>query len=429
MLASFAALLGAAVITVSPASAAAPRRVAVLDFGASWSAECVAGAKLPLAQREQCEVLRLFADQARAGALAVLRPPGFVVMTRENTAQILKDMGGVCSDGECEVETARLLGASVVVSGEVTVLEGTYIVSLKVHDVASAALLGTGRTKARTKLEAFENVQAETERMLHGAASLDGVAAAAIAPARPSPVIANPKAAPEAAPHKAPAATPVTAAAAAAPRAALPAAPEPARARAAAGVDGRTRYVEAQLGTGRTSSQLRSFGSWQPFGDAALSLRAGLRLAPTWALEAGGGWLPLFQITGGWNNSQSQVSAFQAVAGAAWSPRANRYFSLAGDLGVARAHFRHVLPAGGIVAVTVDDTSDRWLPRLGVELRLDYPVGAFALGLRASWTLLWNGEGASTTFQQTGGGTLTDDWLTRGWIHAVPVSASVRYAF
>src|SRR5512145_432602 len=97
-----AALFAAAALSAAPA---APRRVAVLDFNARWASGC-ATAQTD-AQQERCEMLRLFADQARGGALAVLRPPGFVVMTRENTAQILKDMGGSCADGECEVETAR----------------------------------------------------------------------------------------------------------------------------------------------------------------------------------------------------------------------------------------------------------------------------------------------------------------------------------
>jgi hypothetical protein len=174
MTASALALVAAVIVAAAPA---APRRVAVLDFVAGWSADCATGASPTPTQREQCELLRALADQARMGALAVLRPPAFVVMTRENTAQILKDMGGQCSEGECEVETARLIGASVVVSGDVMVLDGTYVVSMKVHDVASGALLGGGSTRARERLEAFDGVRAETERMLRGAAGMEGVAA------------------------------------------------------------------------------------------------------------------------------------------------------------------------------------------------------------------------------------------------------------
>jgi hypothetical protein len=185
MNASFLAVFAAATLSASPAPAPAARRVAVLDFSASWAAQCATARTNT--DREQCEVLRAFADQARAGALTVLRPPTFIVMTRENSAQIIKDMGGRCSEGECEVETARLLGASVVISGEVMLLEGTYIVSLKVHDVTTAALLATGNTEAKSKLEAFRNVRAETERMLKAAPGLDASVAAAPQPAAPPP--------------------------------------------------------------------------------------------------------------------------------------------------------------------------------------------------------------------------------------------------
>jgi formylglycine-generating enzyme required for sulfatase activity len=158
-----AALLLAAV----SARAAAPRRVAVLEFTAAWSGQCAPAPKPAVAER--CQTLLLLTDEARAGALEQLRPPAYLVMTRENTAELLKQggpAGGACSEGECEVETARLVGADLVVSGQVTLLEGTWIASVKLHDVRSAALLGATRARGRSQLQLVDALKREVEALV-----------------------------------------------------------------------------------------------------------------------------------------------------------------------------------------------------------------------------------------------------------------------
>jgi hypothetical protein len=374
VIASVLAVLGAVVVSGSSASPSPPpRRVAVLDLAASWSGECVAGAKLAQAQREQCEVLRLFADQARMGALAVLRPPAFVVMTRENTAQILKDMGGACSDGECEVETGGPRGAGVVGSGEVSLLEGTWIVSLKVHDVATAALVGGGKTKARTKLEAYENVQAETERMLRAAVGLEGA---------PPPVAREPVAAAAPPPPPPPTASDErTVVAAARPRSPW--------------------YVGLEAGALVTSGP----GVAVP-GDsgrfAKLELSGGYRRSPSWAFEALLGFVGSGDVVddGAPGSPGRDVLARHAAVVAAWSPMGNRFFSAAAGVGLASLYTRVWIDDSG--GGLHDQKTSGISPLLALQLRLDLPLDPFTLGVRLTSfnSIFVNGSSASSDLGQ-----------------------------
>ncbi len=159
---------------------AAPRRVAVLEFQARWAATCDAPSSSSKSQKndaERCEFLGSLADQARAGALEVLRPPGYIVMTRENTAQLLKDMGSstTCTEGECEVETAKLIGAELVISGGVTQLEGIWIVTVKLHDVKTAALLDTTEAEGKEKVKTRQAVKRAVAQMVKAAMAVISV--------------------------------------------------------------------------------------------------------------------------------------------------------------------------------------------------------------------------------------------------------------
>jgi len=68
------------------------------------------------------------------------------VMTKENMEVMLTDMGldaSCISEGACEVETARNLGVDYVISGTVAKMGDTFIVTIKLHNVRNAQLLGT----------------------------------------------------------------------------------------------------------------------------------------------------------------------------------------------------------------------------------------------------------------------------------------------
>jgi hypothetical protein len=340
---SLSALVIAAALSAAQ-SASSARRVAVLDFSASWAPACSAGAVVDDARREQCEMLRILADQARGGALAVLRPPAFLVLTRENTAQILKDMGGTCTEGECEVETARLIGASVVVSGEVSLMEGSYIVSLKAHDVATAALLGTGNVQAKTKLELFASVRAETERMVRSAVGAGEPVAAAGAPAAEDP-------------RTAPAES--------------PASPLPGR-----------FYVMARVGSGIAWGPIEGLGG-QALGDAQLDGRFGWRFSRNWAVEAGGGYVNFFKdtLSSGAPNDRLEVKALSYSASVVNRVEPLRVVYIAAEVGFDTTSYRYTS--------YVNQSASRSAGQLhlGFEVRAAWPVGPFELGLRTGVTV------------------------------------------
>ena len=89
--------------------------------------------------------LLLFSDQARAGILKVINKDDILVMTRESTRKILKDMGKdiSCMDGSCEVEIAENIGADYVVSGMVVKSGFEFVLTLKFFETHSSALLAT----------------------------------------------------------------------------------------------------------------------------------------------------------------------------------------------------------------------------------------------------------------------------------------------
>lgn len=140
-----------------------PHRLAVLEFSG---------------QSLEAGVLNAFSDAVRRSALTTLDSRDVKVMTREAMLAILRDMGKPeCVEGDCEVETARNIGADYVVSGAVVLIEGTYVVTLKLHETKEGALLATEEVLAKSQLEALGRLKS------HGRTLLAGLAAS---PRRPS---------------------------------------------------------------------------------------------------------------------------------------------------------------------------------------------------------------------------------------------------
>jgi hypothetical protein len=110
------------------------RRLAVLEFRGALSP--------PL--------LALLADQARAAAVEAVRAHGIAVMTRENMVVMLKDQGrtATCTEGECEVESARSIGADLVVTGEVSKVGSALFLVTKLFDSTSGSLVASKHVKA-----------------------------------------------------------------------------------------------------------------------------------------------------------------------------------------------------------------------------------------------------------------------------------------
>jgi hypothetical protein len=121
-------------VVLSGSAHAADQRIAVLELRGAVDGQ----------------VLRLMTDEVRGGVLDAVGDGEFMVMTRENMAVIAKDMGKdlSCLEGECEVETARNIGAAYVVSGEVISVAGTLNMVLKLHDTEQGALRSKRRISA-----------------------------------------------------------------------------------------------------------------------------------------------------------------------------------------------------------------------------------------------------------------------------------------
>ncbi|MCA9544241.1 MAG: SUMF1/EgtB/PvdO family nonheme iron enzyme, partial [Myxococcales bacterium] len=100
------------------------------------------------------------------GAALHLPAARYRILTRENLTELIgPDVDLADCTGDCEIETARRIGADFVVTGEaVRFGEGLRVV-LKLHDARTAALLGTDRASART-VEGLERpVEAAGQRL------------------------------------------------------------------------------------------------------------------------------------------------------------------------------------------------------------------------------------------------------------------------
>ena len=68
--------------------------------------------------------------------------------------QILKDMGkdASCIEGSCEVEIARNIGADYVISGTITLISETYLLTVKLHNTETNALLASEQIEQKDPL-------------------------------------------------------------------------------------------------------------------------------------------------------------------------------------------------------------------------------------------------------------------------------------
>jgi hypothetical protein len=103
------------------------------------------------------QILVQISDGLREGALDTIRSAhaGITMMTRESMLMNFNDMGIDPSfiQGECEVETARHIGADYVISATLLKLEGVWILSAKLHESEGGDLLATESVEAKGLLE------------------------------------------------------------------------------------------------------------------------------------------------------------------------------------------------------------------------------------------------------------------------------------
>lgn len=105
-------------------------------------------------------ILLSLSDGVRSGLIKNINADQFLVMTRESILEILKDNGkdSSCMVGECEVEVGRNIGAHYIISGTVTKITETYLVTLKLHDTTSSALLASDQVKSTNALELIDKM-------------------------------------------------------------------------------------------------------------------------------------------------------------------------------------------------------------------------------------------------------------------------------
>jgi hypothetical protein len=112
------------------------------------------------------DILMTFSDTVRGGALQGLEPHGVVVMTRENMMVLLRDMGKKdCGEGDCEVETARNIGADYVISGKVVRIEQIYAVTLKLHETQGGSLLGTDTAEGTSQIDLLRSLREHARQL------------------------------------------------------------------------------------------------------------------------------------------------------------------------------------------------------------------------------------------------------------------------
>ena len=114
------------------------------------------------------QILFQLSDESRGGAREGLPVQEFDITSRENMKQMLEDMGKDLSacDVECEVELGRVVGADYVLSGTIFQAEGTYILTLKLHDTMSGSLLGQKRIQNTSQVQLFSQTYEVSKSMM-----------------------------------------------------------------------------------------------------------------------------------------------------------------------------------------------------------------------------------------------------------------------
>jgi TolB-like protein len=137
-----------------PASAAPTQRLAVLELSGAF----------------ERDILSVFSDQVRQGALNSLKGTSYEVMTRENMAMLARNMGidlAACQEGaECEVDIGRNVGAALVLSGSVTKVGSSLVATLKLHGTEAGTLLSSRTAKATDEMNMLDELTRESALLI-----------------------------------------------------------------------------------------------------------------------------------------------------------------------------------------------------------------------------------------------------------------------
>jgi formylglycine-generating enzyme len=99
----------------------------------------------------------LAADAVRSGALEIAKPLDLMLISRENLLLVVSEMESAeCSQGACEIDLGRSIGADYVVSGSLGKLDGAYALSLNLHETVGGRLLSSVQEWAGSGKEVAE---------------------------------------------------------------------------------------------------------------------------------------------------------------------------------------------------------------------------------------------------------------------------------
>jgi hypothetical protein len=128
-------------------------KLAVLDFKANFA-------------EIDKDKMRYFTDVVRSAALKAA--PNLDVITRENLEVLVQASGKSLEEceGQCEVDTGRLIGADVIVSGDIVRIGSQLKLTLRLYETKSGRLLGSELASGVTEDDLDRSVNEASVRLL-----------------------------------------------------------------------------------------------------------------------------------------------------------------------------------------------------------------------------------------------------------------------
>ena len=118
-------------------------------------------------------ILMQLSDHLRSGALQVAPEHGLEVLSRATVGQLVERSGG-CVEAECEVQTGRNLGVDHVMSGRLMQIEGTHVLTIKLHETEAGKLLASHTARSKSMLEMLDHAVKAARQVIDEGLSAPG---------------------------------------------------------------------------------------------------------------------------------------------------------------------------------------------------------------------------------------------------------------
>lgn len=111
------------------------------------------------------DLLEEVGESAREGALRAAKPAGLNVLSKDATVKASR--GTSCASGNCSsVELARAAGADLVLTFQVSVLEGQYLTKLRIEQAKTGDMLASDRLESRSQLDTVRRASEAAEKLV-----------------------------------------------------------------------------------------------------------------------------------------------------------------------------------------------------------------------------------------------------------------------